>query len=160
MAVSLFCKRAQGRSLCRFFLKREELAVFIVMPKKRRMPAHIKKLNKARQDAKLADAKAAAAKQATQPAAAPPDPPPAASSEAKPSSSSSLPHSIEENLVVPTPQPGSGSTVSASSAPGAAAQPKALLGYPNKRGRQKGEGGRQTAAAIEAIPDPTWPRLT
>ena len=114
------------------------------------MPAHIKKLNKARQDAKLADAKAAAAKQATQLTAAPPDPPPAASSEAKPSSSSSLPHSIEENLVVPTPQIGSGSTGTATSAPGAAAQPKALLGYPNKRGRQKGESGRQTAAATEA----------
>ena len=127
--------------------------MFIVMPKKRRMPAHIKKLNKARQDAKLADAKAAAAKQATQLTAAPPDPPPAASSEAKPSSPSSLPHSIEENLVVPTPQIGSGSTDTASSAPGAAAQPKALLGCPNKRGRQKGDPrnrGQGTAAATEA----------
>ena len=143
MAVLLFSKRAQGRSLCGFCLKREELAVFIVMPKKRRMPAHIKKLNKARQDAKLADAKAAAAKQATQLTAAPPDPPPAASSEAKPSSSSSLPHSIEENLVVPTPQIGSGSTDTASSAPGAAAQPKALLGCPNKRGRGKYDHNRE-----------------
>ena len=52
--------------------------------------------------------------------------------------------------MVPTPQLGSGSTGTASSAPGAAAQPKALLGCPNKRGRRKGEGGRQTAAATEA----------
>ena len=143
MAVLLFSKRAQGRSLCGFCLKREELAVFIVMPKKRRMPAHIKKLNKARQDAKLADAKAAAAKQATQLTAAPPDPPPAASSEAKPGSPSSLPHSIEENLVVLTPQLGSGSTGTAISAPGAAAQPKALLGCPNKRGRGKYDHNRE-----------------
>ena len=123
------------------------------MPKKRRMPAHIKKLNKARQDAKLADAKAAEAKQATQPTATPPDPPPAASSEAKPSSSSSLPHSIEENLVVSTPQIGSGSTGTATSAPGAAAQPKASVRYLNKRGRRKGDPrnrGQGTAAATEA----------
>jgi hypothetical protein len=124
-------------------------------PKKRRGGRPKKKnnfgtYNKARQDAKLADAKAAEAKQATQPTATPPDPPPAASSEAKPSSSSSLPHSIEENLVVPTPQIGSGSTGTATSAPGAAAQPKASVRYLNKRGRRKGESGRQTAAATEA----------
>ena len=52
--------------------------------------------------------------------------------------------------MVPTPQLGSGSTGTASSAPGDAAQPKALVGCPNKRGRRKGESGRQTAAATEA----------
>ena len=74
------------------------------------------------------------------PTAAPPDPPPAASSEAKPGSPSSLPHSIEENLVVPTPQLGSGSTGTASSAPGDAAQSKGATAY----------AVRQTAAAREA----------
>ena len=52
--------------------------------------------------------------------------------------------------MVPTPQIGSGSTGTATSAPGAAAQPKASVRYLNKRGRQKGESGRQTAAATEA----------
>ena len=55
--------------------------------------------------------------------------------------------------MVLTPQLGSGSTDTASSAPGAAAQPKALLGCPNKRGRQKGDPrnrGQGTAAATEA----------
>ena len=127
-------------------------------PKKRRGGRPKKKnnfatYNKARQDAKLADAKAAEAAKDVQPTAAPPDPPPAASSEAKPSSSSSLPHSIEENLVVSTPQIGSGSTGTATSAPGAAAQPKASVRYLNKRGRRKGDPrnrGQGTAAATEA----------
>ena len=109
-------------------------------PKKRRGGRPKKKnnfgtYNKARQDAKLADAKAAAAKQATQPTAAPLDPPPAASNEAKAGSSSSLSQSIEENLVVPTPQLGSGSTGTASSAPVDAAQSKGATAYAVGRGR-------------------------
>ena len=106
--------------------------------------------NKKRQDDAKAAREAEKAIQEVKPTAAPPDPPPAASSEAKPGSPSSLPHSIEENLVVSTPQLGSGSTGTASSAPGDAAQPKALVGCPNKIGRRKGESGRQTAAATEA----------
>ena len=52
--------------------------------------------------------------------------------------------------MVPTPQLGSGSTGTASSAPGDAAQSKGATAYAIGRGRQKGEGGRQTAAATEA----------
>ena len=55
--------------------------------------------------------------------------------------------------MVPTPQVGSGSTDTASSAPGAAAQPKASVRYLNKRGRQKGDPrnrGQGTAATTEA----------
>ena len=52
--------------------------------------------------------------------------------------------------MVPTPQLGSGSTCTASSAPGDAAQSKGATAYAIGRGRQKGEGGRQTAAATEA----------
>ena len=126
--------RGAAKSLrARYFIKglwsSEELIRLCLSenaPKKRRGGRPKKKnnfatYNKARQDAKLADAKAAEAAKDVQPTAAPPDPPPAASSEAKPGSPSSLPHSIEENLVVPTPQLGSGSTGTASSAPGAAA---------------------------------------
>ena len=120
------------------------------MPRKGNRFKQLRDANKKRQDDAKAAREAEKAIQEVKPTAAPPDPPPAASSEAKPGSPSSLPHSIEENLVVSTPQLGSGSTGTASSAPGDAAQPKALVGCPNKRGRRKGEGGRQTAAATEA----------
>ena len=120
------------------------------MPRKGNRFKQLRDANKKRQDDAKAAREAEKAIQEVKPTAAPPDPPPAASSEAKPGSPSSLPHSIEENLVVSTPQLGSGSTGTASSAPGAAAQPKALVGCPNKIGRRKGESGRQTAAATEA----------
>ena len=120
------------------------------MPRKGNRFKQLRDANKKRQDDAKAAREAEKAIQEVKPTAAPPDPPPAASSEAKPGSPSSLPHSIEENLVVSTPQLGSGSTGTASSAPGDAAQPKALVGCPNKIGRRKGESGRQTAAATEA----------
>ena len=113
------------------------------MPRKGNRLKQLRDANKKRQDDAKAAREAEKAIQEVKPTAAPPDPPPAASSEAKPSSSSSLPHSIEENLVVLTPQLGSGSTGTASSAPGAAAQPKALLGCPNKRGRGKYDHNRE-----------------
>ena len=114
------------------------------------MPAHIKKLNKERKEAKEAADKATEAAQEVQPLAAPLDPPPSAPAQAKTGSITSFFRSVEEQLVVPTPQLGSGSTGTASSAPGDAAQPKGLFGYPKSRGRRKGEGGRKTAAATEA----------
>ena len=52
--------------------------------------------------------------------------------------------------MVPTPHLGSGSTGTASSAPVDAAQSKGATAYAVGRGRRKGEGGRQTAAATEA----------
>ena len=119
------------------------------MPKKR-MPAHIKKLNKERKEAKEAADKATEAAQEVQPLAAPLDPPPSAPAQAKTGSIKSFFRSVEEQLVVPTPQLGSGSTGTASSAPGDAAQPKGIFGSPKSRGRRKGEGGRKTAAATEA----------
>ena len=86
------------------------------MPRKGNRFKQLRDANKKRQDDAKAAREAEKAIQEVKPTAAPPDPPPAASSEAKPGSPSSLPHSIEENLVVPTPQLGSGSTGTASSA--------------------------------------------
>ena len=134
-------------------MREKHLPVFFAMPRKGNRFKQLRDANKKRQDDAKAAREAEKAIQEVKPTATPPDPPPAASSEAKPGSPSSLPHSIEENLVVPTPQLGSGSTGTASSAPGAAAQPKALLGCPNKRGRQKGDPrnrGQGTAATTEA----------
>ena len=123
------------------------------MPRKGNRFKQLRDANKKRQDDAKAAREAEKAIQEVKPTATPPDPPPAASSEAKPGSPSSLPHSIEENLVVSTPQIGSGSTGTATSAPGAAAQPKASVRYLNKRGRRKGDPrnrGQGTAAATEA----------
>ena len=122
------------------------------MPKKH-IPAHIKKLNKERKEAKEAADKAAEAAQEVQPIATPLDPPPSAPAQAKTGSIKSFFRSVEEQLVVPTPQLGSGSTGTASSAPGDAAQPKGIFGYPKSRGRVKGDGGKYgqgTAASREA----------
>ena len=96
------------------------------MPKKR-MPAHIKKLNKERKEAKEAADKAAEAAQEVQPIATPLDPPPSAPAQAKRGSITSFFRSVEEHLVAPSPQLGSASTDTASRAPGGAAQPKAAL---------------------------------
>ena len=115
--------------------------MFIVMPRKGNRFKQLRDANKKRQDDAKAAREAEKAIQEVKPTAAPPDPPPAASSEAKPGSPSSLPHSIEENLVVPTPQLGSGSTGTASSAPGDAAQSKGATAYALGRGRQKGDPG-------------------
>ena len=97
------------------------------MPRKGNRFKQLRDANKKRQDDAKAAREAEKAIHEVKPTAAPPDPPPAASSEAKAGSPSSLPHSIEENLVVSTPQLGSGSTGTASSAPGTQLSPRAFL---------------------------------
>ena len=121
-----------------------------VMPRKGSRLSHLRKANRERKEAKEAADKATEAAQEVQPLAAPLDPPPSAPAQAKRGSITSFFRSVEEQLVVPTPQLGSGSTGTASSAPGDAAQPKGIFGSPKSRGRRKGEGGRKTAAATEA----------
>ena len=95
--------------------------------------------NKDRKEAKEAADKAEKPAQQQQPITLPLDSPSAACAEAKTGTTSSIFRSVEEQLVVPTPQLGSGSTGTASSAPGDAAQPKGLFGYPKSRGRVKGD---------------------
>ena len=85
------------------------------------------KWKKERKEAKEAADKAAEAAQEVQPIATPLDPPPSAPAQAKRGSITSFFRSVEEQLVVPTPQLGSASTETASRAPGGAAQPKAAL---------------------------------
>ena len=126
------------------------------MPPKQRRRGRPKKnnnlanFNKNQKEAKEAADKAGKPAQQQQPITLPLDSPSAACAEAKTGTTSSIFRSVEEQHVPPSPQLGSGSTGTASRAPGDAAQPKGIFGSPKSRGRRKGEGGRKTAAATEA----------